>query len=161
MAGCLFALTSLPRRFCSQAMESDVREVAAAWGPGCGRSLHRGKRSEQPGSGAAVPLREGSQHHVQQVLVEGLERDLRLFREISAQAGLSTSASGLCLVLEFEAKIRAAKGDVQHEARDHLAGGESQLDAYAWPFLRKEQQEKQAASAERPPQRALSGRGRR
>ena len=45
---------------------------------------------------------------------------------------------------------------MQHEARDHLAGGESQLDAYAWPFLRKEQQEKMDRSAVRG-----SGSGRR
>ena len=85
------------------------------WGPGCGRSLHGGKQSEQPGRGAAVPLCEGSQHYMQQVLVEGLERDLRLFREISAQAGLGASASVLGLVMEFEAKTRAAKGEVQSE----------------------------------------------
>ena len=82
-----------------------------------------------------MPLCEGSQHHMQQVLVEGLERDLRLFREISAQAGLSASASGLGLVLEFEAKIRAAKGEVQHEALALMAGDKSQLEVCAWPLV--------------------------
>ena len=85
-----------------------------------------------------MPLCEGSQHYVQQVLVEGLERDLRLFREISAQAGLSASASGLGLVLEFEAKIRAAKGEVQLEALALMAGDKSQLEMCAWPLLRAE-----------------------
>ena len=120
------------------------------WGPGCGRSLHGGKQSEQPGRGAAVPLCEGSQHYMQQVLAEGLERDLRLFREISAQAGLSTSASGLSLVLEFEAKIRAAKGEVQHEAPARMAGDKSQLEVCAWPFLRAERAACVAKGAARP-----------
>ena len=63
--GAFLLSLSLPRRFCSQAMESDVRDVAVARGPGCGRSLHGGKQSEQPGRGAAVPLCEGSQHYMQ------------------------------------------------------------------------------------------------
>ena len=39
---------------CSQAMASDVRDAAAAWGSGCGRSLHRGKRGDQPGRSAVL-----------------------------------------------------------------------------------------------------------
>ena len=85
-----------------------------------------------------MPLCEGSQHHMQQVLVEGLERNLRLVQDISARLGIGASASVVGLVLEFEAKIRAAKGEVQHEAPARMAGDKSQLEVCAWPFLRAE-----------------------
>ena len=44
-----------------------------------------------------MPLDEGSEHYMQQVVVEGLESELRRVREISAQGGFGASAgvSGL------------------------------------------------------------------
>ena len=146
--------------------------------------MHRGKQSEQPGRGAAVPLDEGSEHYMQQDVVEGLERELQRFPECLAHVGCSASAWELGFVLEYEAKIQAAKevlhslsrvwavgsgmqhgasaysqprakdvigdGEVQHEAPAHMVGDESQLEVFAWPFLRAERAACVAKGAARP-----------
>ncbi len=64
---------------------------------------------EQPGRGAATPLCEGSEHDMQQDVVEGLESELQRIRECLARVGCSASAWELGFVLEYEAKIQAAK----------------------------------------------------
>ena len=64
--------------------------------------------------GATVrPADESRDQFAQQAIVEGLERDLRLVRAVSAQMGVGASASVMSLVLEFEAKILAAKKEAE------------------------------------------------
>ena len=92
------------------------------WGSGCGRWLHRGKLSEQPGRGAAVPVDESSKHYMQQEVVEGLESELRRVREISARLGIGASADVSGLVLEYEAKIQTAKNVLHSLSRVRAEG---------------------------------------
>ena len=77
---------------------------AGLWAP-----FARGKLGGQPGGGAAEPLDEGSEYYEQQDVVEGMERQLQYFDESLARVGPSASAWELGFVLDFEAKIQAAK----------------------------------------------------
>ncbi len=69
-----------------------------------------------------MPLDEGSEHHMQQDVVEGLESELQRFRGCLARVGCSASAWGLGLVLEYEAKIQAAKKVLHSLSRARAEG---------------------------------------
>ena len=82
---------------------------------------------------------------VQRAIVEGLERDLRLVREISAQVGVGASASVLGLVLEYEAKIQTAKKVLHSLSRVRAEGSGVQHRAVAHAQPRAEEEHRAQA----------------
>ena len=79
-----------------------------------------------------MPVDEGSEHYMQQEVVEGLESELRRVREISAQLGIGASADVSGLVLEYEARIQTAKNFLHSLSRVRAEGSGVQHRAVAY-----------------------------
>ena len=102
MSGCFSALTFVACSFCCHAM---------AWGPGCGRSLLRGKHSEQPGRGAALQRRAAATAEAV-AIAEQKTRACRALLEVQEAAASALEAA----LKKCEEEISEIQAEVQQEA---------------------------------------------